>query len=48
MQKKEEKRMHIKYQKYRLNGEWFRLDGDLKMALSKYLCDKTTEGNKDE
>ena len=45
--KYEEKKMHNKYHEYRLNGEWFRLEGDLEAALSKYLvCDVMTEGNK--
>lgn len=30
-----EKRLHAKYRNYRMNGEWFRFEGDLKNNLLK-------------
>ena len=34
---KEEKTLHRKYSKYRINGEWFKIDGELKDYLELFL-----------
>ena len=32
-----EKQLHEKYKEYNINGEWFRIEGNLKIALEKFL-----------